>query len=218
MSYVSGFMVGAAIGKNIRYILGGQPKKCRRGCTRSAQGGKAEKPQLAEGFVLVSALPGRRRYRTSGMSQELAELLEEKLGQIDFLLDLEVNALTGSILFTYEGYDEGKMDALAAWLAAHVFCQSKPVTYGVPCPAHPRKGMLPTEDHAGSITRSIRHTARDFSGWIKRSTGGYFDLSSMLSLIFMLRGMRKMMLTHQYPSGVQMLWWALTLMRGWRTV
>ena len=43
-------------------------------------------------------------------------------------------------------------------------------------------------------------------------------MSSLASLLFLLRGLRKMLLTGQYPSGSQMLWWAVTLMRGWRTV
>ena len=59
---------------------------------------------------------------------------------------------------------------------------------------------------------------REFSAWINRHTAGWFDMSSLVSLLFALRGIRKVLMTYSSPSGAQMLWWALSLMRGWRTV
>ncbi|MCI6085918.1 HMA2 domain-containing protein [Selenomonas sp.] len=59
---------------------------------------------------------------------------------------------------------------------------------------------------------------RDFSAWIRTASHGWLDISSAVFLIFLLRGLRKMILMKQYPSGSQMLWWAVSLMRGWRTV
>ena len=76
----------------------------------------------------------------------------------------------------------------------------------------------PLEAHAGALTKSVRGTVRAFSSWIRTASHGWLDVSSAAFLVFLLRGLRKMILTKQYPSGSQMLWWAVSLMRGWRTV
>ncbi|BAL81946.1 hypothetical protein SELR_02380 [Selenomonas ruminantium subsp. lactilytica TAM6421] len=216
MSYVSGFMMGAAIGKSIRQALGGSsaPKMVGRG--RALPMGRMKKVVVAAapavGFKLVSSLPGRRRYRAGKISPQLAALLEEQLAKLSYVKSVSVNAASGSILLTFDEADDAHIDQLAKWLDRKFFggkalpgegCQAKSVA---------------SEAHAGSITCSIRNTARAFSQWIKDHTCGWFDMSSLASLLFLLRGLRKMLLTGQYPSGSQMLWWAVTLMRGWRTV
>ena len=174
--------------------------------------GKFLKP--AEPFKLESDLPGRRRYRAACISSELAKLLEEKLAKLDYVKTIKVNAESGSILLTFAVEDAGKIDVLAKWMEEKLF-QGQGAVAAVPQGAS--GGKMP-EAQAGSITRSIRGTVRAISNWIKDHTGGLFDMSSLASLLFLLRGFRKMFLTGQYPSGSQMLWWAVTLMRGWRTV
>ena len=216
MSYVSGFMMGAAIGKSIRQMVaGGGAGKAVRGRGFRPQAVSAVKPAGCphKGFKLVSDLPGRRRYRAGHISAELAALLEEKLGRLSYVKSVQVNTVSGSILLTFAAEDDVHIDKLAKWLDRHIFGGRKHV--------HAGEGfhkVFSNESHAGSITRSIRNTARAFSQWIKDHTCGWFDMSSLASLLFLLRGLRKMMLTKQYPSGSQMLWWAVTLMRGWRTV
>ena len=170
-------------------------------------------PPPAESFALVSRQPGRRRYRAS-FDQGLEESLE-KLASLPFLKEVKANAVTGSILFTYEAAEanEEEMDKLAAALRERVFKVSLP-----PAPPAPPKGELPSEAHAGAITRSLRGTMRAFSAWIKERSGGWLDISSAASLFFLVRGFWKMMANQQYPTGSQMFWWAVSLMRGWRTV
>ena len=211
MSYVSGFMMGAAIGKSIRQAMTGGSAGAGR--VRPALPRKKAVPArcaAVKGLQLVSALPGRRRYRAS-FSPELGQLLAGKLTQLSYVEAVQVNATSGSILLTFAPQDEAKIDALAKWLESRLFSGKQVQKRQSECP-------VPTEAHAGSITRSIRNTARAFSQWIKDHTCGWFDISSLASLLFLLRGLRKMMLTRQYPSASQMLWWAVTLMRGWRTV
>lgn len=167
-----------------------------------------------EPFALVSRQPGRRRYRAS-FDKGLEKTLE-KLASLPFLKEVKVNALTGSILFIYEAAEanEEEMDKLAAELRDKVFKHSLP-----PAPPAPPKGEgLPSEAHAGAITRSLRGTMRSFSAWIKEHTGGWLDISSAASLFFLLRGFQKMFANQQFPTGSQMFWWAVSLMRGWRTV
>lgn len=210
MSYVSGFMMGAAIGKSIRQVVtgGGNPSRRKAFAKAAGKAQTAGKRAPVEGVQLISALPGRRRYRAS-FSAELGKLLEEKLSQLSYVKSVQVNAVSGSILLTFAPQDDVYIDKLAKWLEQHLF--KKTLQTG-------DKLDIDLESHAGSITRSIRNTARALSQWIKDHTCGWFDMSSLASMLFLLRGLRKMLLTGQYPSGSQMLWWAVTLMRGWRTV
>ena len=235
-----GMMAGMAAGQALVQALLGQPDAVgsmfgtmskggrrgagmmemmgRQGSARTAQTvarqqGRArqETPAQRPAFELVSKLPGRRRYRAAAMSGELADLLSEQLSKLDFLHDVQVNAATGSLLFIFEPNEvsENHMDKLAIFLYEHIFC---PVVLGN------RETGLPLEAHAGMLTKSIRGTVRDFSEWIKSSTGGWLDVSSAASLFFMFKGLQKMLATQQMPSGSQMFWWAVSLMRGWRTV
>ena len=227
MSYVSGFMMGAAIGKSIHQMMFGSGAKqamprlgnpvpqvtagIRTAGARAQQLGAqaVAKLHLTAGFTCASKLPGRRRYRAA-MSRELAALLESKLSQLTFLKSVEVSSVTGSLLFTYEPVDEAKMDVLADFLRDSIFKRDWQRTV--------EDVAQPLEAHAGALTKSVRGTVRDFSMWVRHATNGWLDVSSAAFLIFLLRGLRKMILTKQYPSGSQMLWWAVSLMRGWRTV
>lgn len=208
MSYVSGFMLGASIGKAIHQAMFGSKKDVKSFAPPPKAA--AAKPVLP--LKLVSFTKGRRRYRASFISRELAVSLEEKLARLNFIKQVQVNALSGSLLLTFDEKDAAKVDALAKWLLVHIFTPQLKNTVAAD------DDYAPSEAHAGSITKSIRNSTRAFSGWINKSTCGWFDISSLASLIFMLRGLRKMILTQQYPSGSQMMWWALALMRGWRTV
>ena len=218
MSYVSGFMMGAAIGKSIRQMVagGGAPKMGGAAMPlRKVKRTVAAAVCPAPSFKLVSSLPGRRRYRVSKLSPELAKLLEEQLVKLSYVQSVQANPVSGSILLVFDEAYEADVEQLAQWLERKFFGGvADKISRGFDKMA----AMASSEAHAGSITRSIRNTARAFSQWIKDHTCGWFDMSSLASLLFLLRGLRKMMLTKQYPSGSQMLWWAVTLMRGWRTV
>ena len=69
MSIVSGFMMGAAIGNNIRQMFTGEAPMPAKPAVQTAS------------LALVAAVPGRRRYRAAVLAPELAALLEEKLSQ-----------------------------------------------------------------------------------------------------------------------------------------
>lgn len=200
MSYMSGLMMGAAIGKSIRQMFAGNPMK------------SMPKAAPVSPFSLVFETAGRRRYRAK-FSAELGKMLEAKLVKLPFVKAVAANAASGSILILFDEADAARVDALAKWLETTIFTARI-----VPAAAEKAAEALPSEDHAGLITRSIRRSVRAFSAWIKRTTCGWFDLSAVVSLLFLLRGIRKMVLMQQYPSGTQFLWWALSLMRGWRTV
>ena len=148
-------------------------------------------------FMTVHASPGRRRYRTPYLTPEFGAVLEELLPRLPFVTAVRVNAVSGSILLIYPPEDEAHILVLAEGLEA-IFAEGRTA----PPPA--------------TLAQSVRRSVHDFSGWIQRHTGGALDLSSLVAGIFVLRGIRQLLLTNNTPSGSQMLWWALTLMRGWK--
>ena len=195
MSYLSGVMMGAAIGKNVHDFL-----------TRRAAGNKVAVGIMKEpGIVLQHVLPGRRRYYVSVLrgNGELSEILQKKLSQLSFIQEVRVNQITGSLLLIYSG--EEQVDALIAWLREHIFSV--------------RKTKEAQNDAAlAQSGQSIRRTVGAMNSCLKDHTQNWFDLSSLLSIFFVIRGLRKMLLFHQLPSGPQMIWWAVSLLRGWRMV
>ena len=157
MSYVSGFMMGAAIGKSIRQMFGGSSTALHpavlRGAAqlggRQAAGGALE---AVPSFALVSALPGRRRYRASRIAPSIAALLEERLGALDFVKSCEVSAVSGSILIEFDEADSLRVDALAAWLKEHLFPTARPMLRRRSAPDSTSR--MPAGSHAACATRA----------------------------------------------------------------
>ena len=243
MNYVSGLMLGASIANMLRQTLGGSgsggasfaqgmggghgrfmqgnmfssdPSGLAGGASALAglfgggrTGGhgtvaaqvraqeRTEQVRAEQPFVCVHASCGRRRYRTPYLTPEFAKVLEARLARLPFVAEVRANALAGSILLVYAPEDEAHILILAEGLEA-IFAEGRTA----PPPA--------------TLAQSVRRSVHDFSGWIQRNTGGALDLSSVVAGVFVLRGIRQLVLTNNTPSGSQMLWWALTLMRGWK--
>ena len=237
MNYVSGLMLGASIANMLRQTLGGSgsggasfaPGMGGRGRFMQGNMFSSDPSGLAGGasalaglfgggrtgghgtaaaqvqpqeraeqpFVCVHASCGRRRYRTPYLTPEFAKVLEARLACLPFVAEVRANALAGSILLVYAPEDEAHILILAEGLEA-IFAEGRTA----PPPA--------------TLAQSVRRSVHDFSGWIQRNTGGALDLSSVVAGVFVLRGIRQLVLTNNTPSGSQMLWWALTLMRGWK--
>ncbi|MBQ5501291.1 MAG: hypothetical protein IIT82_01010 [Selenomonas sp.] len=124
MSYVSGFMMGAAIGKSIRQMVagGGAPKMGAAAMPlRKVQRTVAAAVCPAPSFKLVSSLPGRRRYRVSKLSPELAKLLEEQLIKLSYVQSVQANPVSGSILLVFDEAYEADVEQLAQWLERKFF-------------------------------------------------------------------------------------------------
>ena len=168
-----------------------------------------------------------------GMSAELADLLEKNLVRVDYIFSVKSNPVTGSLLISYDEKAGDRLDSLMDALRERVLAASPGVlpqmpsggfcggrVQGMGCAVSPLGdfGTMPLEAHAGDITRSIRGSVRDLSAWIRDHTCGWFDVSSLAALLFLLRGMRKVIIDRTSPSGTQMLWWGISLLRGWRTI
>lgn len=241
MSYASGLMMGTAIIQGLRQLLGGSASFESMN-SMNAMGGMRRMGARANGSMnfrwpseqqnmpyvqqggpllqtleLVSSLPGRRRYRISGMNEAQAKLLEEKLVKISYVNEVKANHLSGSLLITYDEPMAAEMDKLADSLKTILTRTSSSANPGIKTPCTPPAPFPPlVSPHAGEITYSIHRAMYSFSAWLKQNTWGLFDASSLISLLFFIRGVRKLLLTQQFPSGSQLIWWAISLMRGWR--
>lgn len=198
MSYASGFMLGAAIGKAIHNFVcadADRPAPGRRRPTAASQ--------TAAALERVSVLPGRRRYRAAAVIQNqlLADMLCQGLSRLPGIQTIAVNTLTGSILIC--AADEAMLDKVEYFLSTRIF---------LPLPQPADRTATPVSAYADALF----DTFDLFSRFISSKTGNVLDLRSLLSLFLVIRGMRKMISLNQRPSGPQMLWWAASLMRGRR--
>ncbi len=196
MSYMSGMMMGLAFGKGLRHLLTGK---------------KASEKAIPD-FALARATIGRRRYYAKVLigNEELAAAVEKSLSKLDCMDEVKANPVSGSLLLIYHG-DEAAVDAIAVRLATRVFT--------VPVDSKLADSPTPLEaaaDELAGVGRHLQGTVCAISRHLKIVTNGLLDLPSLLSLVFAVHGVRKILLTKQLPSGPQLLWWAFSLLRGWK--
>ena len=222
MTYLSGLMLGASLANMARQmILGTGGRPAEGNILHGLGGGLFAAPERSRGkhphvlahteapsampvscavptavFSCVHASPGRRRYRTPYLTEAFAKVLEERLLRLPFIRAVRTNTVSGSILLSYAPEDEAHVLVLAEGLCA-IFAEGK-----VQPPA--------------TLAKSVRRSVESLSAWIQRNTGGALDLSSLVAGVFIMRGVRQLVISNNTPSGSQMLWWALSLMRGWK--
>lgn len=238
MSYASGLMLGTAIVQGLKGLMGGNASM--GGMGNGMGGGMRGKsgfpfgasnmfdnqninlPKIpaaniqpnfktvqAEPFKLISALPGRRRYRAENISGKLKILMEGNISKLDYVNSIEVNPVSGSILITFDEVNEDKIFELEQWMKARLFAPN----YA----AFERDARL-NKMLYGSITNSVKNTVEHVSNIIIRESHGMLDIKSLFSMIFVVLGFRKVILNGEAPSGIQMLWWAVSLMRGIKAI
>lgn len=193
---MSGLMLGASLGKQIHDIFS------------SKKANEKSMPEMQGILLLKHKSNGRRRYYCSVLvnNADLALLLEETLSQLSFVRGIQVNAQTGSLLFTYAEEDRRRIDALADFLEQRIFGKTiKP------------RAVVKNENDV-QARQKISETFSWINQKVKEKTTGVLDLSAIASFVFIVRGLRKIVLYGQTPSGPQMLWWAFSLLRGWRLV
>lgn len=219
MSFVSGIMMGASIGSTIHDVITAKKKSNRAqgvpaGYGRS-QGNASRAPQAAPSvmpkadvpeFALVSSIAGRRRYRMAALvnNAPLGELLEKQLLRLEMVSAVEANPVTGSLLIQFAASEANEvamnnfMEKLRQRLAT-VEHEDNP-------PKHE-----PT-----SYAKSWSATGSFLNKQVRRMTGDSFDISALISMVFLIRGIRNCLVLGQRPTGPSMIWWALHLMKGWR--
>lgn len=211
MSFVSGMMMGASIGTTIHDMIAG--RKAKVGCGSKANYGVGRqnapielKPASVPEFALVSSLAGRRRYRMAALvdNSPLAKLLEDQLARLAVVLEVKANPNTGSLLIEFYPSEENEV-------SMNNFMEK----------LRQRLIVVETEDNPDfkeptSYAKSWSGTGSFLNKQVRSLTGNSFDISALLSLVFLIRGIRKCLVLGQRPTGPSMIWWALHLMKGWR--
>lgn len=211
MSFVSGIMMGASIGTTIHDMIAG--KKARGGFGGQANYGVDRqnvpvelKPASVPEFALVSSLAGRRRYRMAALVDDgpLAKLLEQQLARLEIVLEVKANPTTGSLLIEFYPSEENEV-------AMNNFMEK----------LRQRLVVVEAEDNPTfkeptSYAKSWSATGSFLNKQVRSITGNSFDISALISLVFLIRGIRKCLILGQRPTGPSMIWWALHLMKGWR--
>ncbi|MGN0945081.1 MAG: HMA2 domain-containing protein [Megasphaera sp.] len=215
MSYASGFMVGTSIGKAVYDLF--HNKKGKVAAAAAPAGTFRPQVQAAKPaadvprFACVSVLKGRRRYRAAALigNPELASLIEEKVSTLPEVQFIQVSAVTGSILVF--AHSEGTLDRLENFFRFRLFPNAVEGIISAVCDAEQQEGKKKEET---TYLKAVRDTGAFFSGIIRNESGRFFDLRTVAALLLTLRGLRKVVFMGQRPSGPQMLWWALSLLRG----
>ena len=189
------------------------------GMAQDASGSLAVSAPAMPAFALKSAVPGRRRYYAAALqgNEELAKLLEKNLGRIAFVDSVKASSVTGSLLVCYTG-DEEAVDRLMADLGKRVFGAADHAGFNLP---QGLSSLLPAAGFTQPLAElgaSIRRTAGAANVWLREKTRGWLDFPSVFALGFIVRGLRKILLYEQRPSGPQMLWWAFSILKGWKMV
>ena len=189
------------------------------GMAQDASGSLAVSAPAMPAFALKSAVPGRRRYYAAALqgNEELAKLLEKNLGRIAFVDCVKASSVTGSLLVCYTG-DEEAVDRLMADLGKRVFGAADHAGFNLP---QGLSSLLPAAGFTQPLAElgaSIRRTAGAANVWLREKTRGWLDFPSVFALGFIVRGLRKILLYEQRPSGPQMLWWAFSILKGWKMI
>ena len=197
----------------------GQGRGRGKGMAQDASGSAAVSAPAMPAFALKSAVPGRRRYYAAALqgNEELAKLLEKNLGRIAFIDSVKASSVTGSLLVCYTG-DEGAVDRLMADLGKRVFGATEHAGFKLPQGLSDLLPAAGVTQPLAELGASIRRTAGAANVWLHKRTHGWLDFPSVFALGFIVRGLRKILLYEQRPSGPQMLWWAFSILKGWKMI
>lgn len=121
---------------------------------------------------------------------------------------IQVSVVTGSILVF--AHSEGTLDRLENFFRFRLFPNVVEGIVSAVCDAENRKARKRKRRRI-SKRSAIRGL---FSAVSSAMNPVVFDLRTVAALLLTLRGLRKVVFMGQRPSGPQMLWWALSLLRG----
>ena len=213
-------MMPTGMGSGLGSMFGqGAARGRGMGMAQDASGSLAVSAPAMPAFALKSAVPGRRRYYAAALqgNEELAKLLEKNLGRIAFIDSVKASSVTGSLLVCYTG-DEGAVDRLMADLGKRVFGATEHAGFNLPQGLSDLLPAAGVTQPLAELGASIRRTAGAANVWLHEKTHGWLDFPSVFALGFIVRGLRKILLYEQRPSGPQMLWWAFSILKGWKMI
>ena len=156
--------------------------------------------------ALFAARDGRLERLIPDRAVGLAELaagLKNDLTGVKGISKVEINTLTGSLLILHT-MDVTEINKLTIRLNKLV----SPCVKRFSCGGPPNGPVL--------YAQNWHNTAVSINNQVRSLTRGWFDMSTLLSVFFLVRGIRKMLIYGQRPSGPTMVWWALHMMKGWK--
>lgn len=210
MSFVSGIMMGASIGSAIHDVFAAKKKPDT--VRRASVYGRLQsvpvmmsRPYVPE-FALGSSIAGRRRYRLAALvnNAPFGQLLEKQLMHLKMVSDVKANPVTGSLLIRFAASEANEV-------ALNNFMEK--LRQRLICVEHEDN---PPQHGPTSYARSWSATGSFLNKQVRRMTGDSFDISALISMVFLIRGIRNCLVLGQRPTGPSMIWWALHLMKGWR--
>ncbi|MDQ0203285.1 HMA2 domain-containing protein [Pectinatus haikarae] len=192
MSYAAGMVLGMSVGQKIFELFA-------KGVPVTENKIISVVPQVK----LVHSLQERRRYSIAALKDNagLAAVLETYLIKLDYVKKVNANAITGSLIIEFSR-DAKKIDELMDYLAEHVF--------GVADSAKKRKNI-----ELASLGSQIYDFFIFWDNYLKEKTANAVDLRSFTAFMFMVTGLRKLLLQKQLPAAPQLLWWSFSLLRRW---
>lgn len=205
MSYASGMAIGLTVGQQLLsfFTKNDSSNKMAFNFQELDHSMNMINKHVEEGSMhLASALKGRRRYYIDLLkyNANLSQLLITKLSQIPYIKKIDINIHTGSLLVIYNCTEE-KIDELFKILKQRVFKLGTKIKQF----SHHTSTML---------AETVVGFTKEINDFIKLQTNNFMDLSIVVALFFIIRGIRKVLSMGQRPSGPQMLWWAFSILKG----
>ena len=208
MSYASGFMVGTSIGKAVYDLFHNK----KRGGSAFA-GAPSMQGEKNVDVPRLPACPHSRAVAATGLRplsvmQRLAEFMEKKIGVMTGISSIEVNTVTGSILVYASS--EAALDLLEDFFRSRLFPNA---VEGIINAVYDADRKRAPRSDAASYLKAAQATGDFLSRVIKKKSNHLLDLTTVAALFLIIRGLRKTVFMGERPSGPQMLWWALSLLR-----
>ena len=208
-------MVGTSIGKAVYDLF--HNKKGKAAAAAAPAGAFRPQVQAAKGvsevprFACVSVLKGRRRYRAAALvgNAELARLIEEK---VSTLPNIQFTQVTPSRAASWSS--PTAKGPWTGWKTSSASASSRMSSKASSVPSAMQKKKEGQKKEETTYLKAVHDTGAFFSSIIRNESSRFFDLRTVAALLLTLRGLRKTVFMGQRPSGPQMLWWALSLLRG----
>ena len=124
------------------------------------------------------------------------------------MTSVSVNPVVGSILLRAENDDIFR--CVEVFLENRFFFCPRTDVADI-CTAAP---CDPGRQPASEYKHTLQEVMSTMSAYVYERTHHLFDLRSLVSFILIVRGIRRMVTLGEMPSGPQMLWWAVAILRG----
>lgn len=200
MSYASGMAIGLTIGQQIFKLFAQNAINNDENIGSNFTDFNQELKK--QGIKLAHALKGRRRYYIDALKQNerLAKILSLKLKELPYIKEVTANINTGSLLILYN---------CAENIIDDIFCQLQEKVFNLK-----EKISQVANSSTTILGNTIILLIKDINEWVRNKTNNLLDLKVLVSSIFIIRGIRKILMLGQRPNGPQMLWWAFSILRG----